>query len=410
MSGRNRTFALPAGAQDEEMQKSVNSSAGLRHFTTFVQTNTMQTLLFATIIFCATAHLMMCTVLALYSRYKVQYLSLAWIMGIFFASFCAAIPFSLRYEVGTVGLLHPVMLLVLVTITYLQSIYPLGISLPGYLQWGRMWGYASPAIAIIVLYVLGLLMGSRPIIITHLSDLPRNLLSSDMLLRLTALGLSTYYIVNIFRLPHILVKNYALPRYLKGYGTAIGIACIYYVVVTVVFNMTLLIIYMYVFTVLNMYMFYRTLETMAMHLPRPVIRSVEAPPTTELIEKVEQESFNEANIKRFERVEYFMQTEQEWKDNTFGRDRLCEATGINRHLLLQCLRSQGYNNCHDYISSYRLNALKKAISRGRISDVNECVDMGFGSAKTARSCFQRMEGMSLDDYIKEHHARPEISD
>lgn len=366
----------------------------------------MQTLLFATVVFCATAHLMMCCVLSLYSRYKVQYLSLAWIMGIFFASFCAAIPFSLHYQVGTVGLLNPVMLLVLVAITFLQSIYPLGISMPGYLQWGRMWGYAAPALAIIALYVLGLVMGSRPVIITDPAELPSNLLSGDMLLRLAALGLSTYYIVNIFRIPHILVRKFAIPRYLKGYGTTLGLASIYYIAVTVVFHMTLLIVYMYVFTILNMYMFFRTLESMAIRLPRPIIREVEAPPTPEFIEKVEQESFNEANIKRFERVEYFMQTEKEWKDNTFGRDRLCEATGINRHLLLQCLRSQGYNNCHDYINSYRLNALKQAIAKGRITSVNDCVDMGFGSAKTARSCFQRMESISLDDFLAQQKAPP----
>lgn len=95
-----------------------------------------------------------------------------------------------------------------------------------------------------------------------------------------------------------------------------------------------------------------------------------------------------------------MQHDREWQDNTFGRDRLCEATGINRHLLLQCLRSQGYNNCHDYINSYRISALKRGVAEGTIRSVNDCVVVGFGSSKTARSCFERMEGVSLDDYLK----------
>ena len=100
-------------------------------------------------------------------------------------------------------------------------------------------------------------------------------------------------------------------------------------------------------------------------------------------------------------MEHFMRHQREWKDNTFGRDRLCEATGINRHLLLQCLRSQGYNNCHDYINTYRISALKRGVSAGTITTVNDCVGVGFGSPKTARSCFERMEGISLDDYLKE---------
>ena len=43
----------------------------------------MQTFILITIVVIATIHLMMASVLSLYSRYKIQYLSLAWIMGIF---------------------------------------------------------------------------------------------------------------------------------------------------------------------------------------------------------------------------------------------------------------------------------------------------------------------------------------
>ena len=136
-----------------------------------------------------------------------------------------------------------------------------------------------------------------------------------------------------------------------------------------------------------------------MHLPKPERMEVAEAPAEEAIVQADLEDFNEANLKRFERVEYFMQHVREWQDNTFGRDRLCEATGINRHLLLQCLRSQGYNNCHDYINSYRINALKHGVSAGKISTVTDCLAVGFGSPKTARSCFERMEGMSLDDYL-----------
>ena len=214
------------------------------------------------------------------------------------------------------------------------------------------------------------------------------------------LGLSVYYVANILRLPRLLVKNAEIPRYLKGYVTAMGLNMVFYIVVTAVFNAMLLLVYFYLFCLLNMYLFYRTLETMAIHLPKPEIVEVDEAPTEEVIVQAEKEDFNEANRRRFERVEFFMQHDREWQDNTFGRDRLCEATGINRHLLLQCLRSQGYNNCHDYINSYRISALKRGVAEGTIRSVNDCVVVGFGSSKTARSCFERMEGVSLDDYLK----------
>lgn len=364
-----------------------------------------------TLVCCATVHLMMTCVLALYSRYKTQYLSLTWIMGLFCAGFCAAIPCSFRLESATPGMLHPIMLLVLVACSYLQSLYPLSICLPGYLQWGRMWKYASPAIVLIALYVLGMCLGSRPVIVNNGRELMRHLLSGDILLRAAALGLSLYYIVNIFRLPHVLVKVFDLPRYLKGYGTAMGFSAVFYVTLTIKFQSVLLIAYWLIFTVLNLYMFFRTLETMAINLPKPKIETVTEAPTPEVIEQAEREDFNEANRQRFQRVEYFMQNGREWTANTFGRDRLCEATGINRHLLLQCLRSQGYNNSHDYINSYRIEELKRLIRRNEISTLAGSVDAGFGSVKTARSCFERMEGTSLDAFLKEHQEqhRPSAS-
>ena len=131
----------------------------------------MQTFILITIVVIATIHLMMASVLSLYSRYKVQYLSLAWIMGIFGALCCVAIPFSYLLRFENIGLLHPFMLLALVGTCFLQGIYPLSIPMPGYLQWGRMWRYASPAIFLIILYVASLLLGNRPVIVHTYSEL-----------------------------------------------------------------------------------------------------------------------------------------------------------------------------------------------------------------------------------------------
>ena len=175
----------------------------------------MQTFILITIVVIATIHLMMASVLSLYSRYKVQYLSLAWIMGIFGALCCVAIPFSYLLRFESIGLLHPFMLLALVGTCFLQGIYPLSIPMPGYLQWGRMWRYASPAIFLIILYVVSLLLGNRPVIVHTYSELADCWWGPDMLFRLAGLGLSVYYVANILRLPRLLVKNAEIPRYLK---------------------------------------------------------------------------------------------------------------------------------------------------------------------------------------------------
>ena len=96
------------------------------------------------------------------------------------------------------------------------------------------------------------------------------------------------------------------------------------------------------------------------------------------------------------------ENKRQWMDFTFNRESLCREVGLNRQLLLQCLRSQGHNNIHDYLMLYRVKELKYLIERGEITQMSECVDAGFGAVKTARSSFEKIEGENLDDFIERH--------
>ena len=58
----------------------------------------MQNILLITLVSYTVIHLMMSAVLFLYSRYKVEYLALAWITAIFGLGGCAGIPFMLNYS------------------------------------------------------------------------------------------------------------------------------------------------------------------------------------------------------------------------------------------------------------------------------------------------------------------------
>lgn len=348
----------------------------------------------------ATAHLIMASVMALYARYQVKYLCLAWIDGIFGAVLIATSFFSQQVTIGEPGIMHPGMLLALLCACYLQSIYPLSIPMPGFLQWRRMWKYASPAILLLGIYLLAKLMGSKIILMYSINEFAKNILSGDVLLRLTALGISVYYIINIFRLPHHMAHNSNVPRYLLGYCFFLGLSVVYYTFVAIFYHPYALMLYIVIFTLLNLYLMYRTLEDIAINLPKPTIEEVKEEPSEDVLEKAEKEDFNEANLQRFNRIQYWMQNHKdEWKDNTFGRDKLCEEVGYNRHLLLQSVRSQGFNNVHDYINRYRIDELKRMIQRGEITTISETYDVGFGTTKTARSCFEKMEGISLDEYL-----------
>lgn len=347
----------------------------------------------------ATAHLMVSATTGIYARHKVQYLCLAWVNGIFGVLLATVAFLSNQIAEGKPGIMHPAMIMPLLCGVYLQSIFPLSIPMPGFLQAKRMVKYARPVIALIAVYSIARLMGSKIVIMHSFNEVIQNLLSSDVLLRILALGISIYYIVNIFLIPRRMTHKADIPSYLIGYCVSLGFSVVFFTIVSILYNPTALMIYIIIFTLLNIYLAFRTLEEMAIHLPQPALLEIEEEPTEDVVERAAMEDFNEANLLRFKRIEFWMQNnKEEWTDNTFGRDRLCEAVGYNRHLILQSVRSQGYNNVHDYINRYRIEELKLLITKGKISALGEVVDAGFGTVQTARSCFLKMEGITLDEF------------
>lgn len=362
-----------------------------------------ESLIFMTFGASAIVHFVITAVIGLFARHRVQYLSLAWVNGIFFCTLLVASLFSRSITTGNPGMLHPAMLVAVMCGCYLQSIYPLSIPMPGFLQWERMCRYALPILLIMAIYLCGKLMGSRIIYIYSARELMENLLSSDILLRLCALGLSIFYIVNIFMLPRRMTRHANVPRYVLGYCSFMGLSVVFYTFVALFYSPLLLCTYIIVFTLLNLYLMFRTLETIALQLPRPVIKEVTEEPAHEDDKECGNNDFNEANLLRFRRINFWMQHHrEEWKDSTFGRDRLCTEVGINRHLLLQSVRSQGFNNVHDYINSFRVAELKQMIARGEVKTLNDTLMAGFGTTKTVRACFLKAEGTALDDFLAAH--------
>ena len=151
-----------------------------------------ENILFLTLGGSAVAHLIIASVMALFARHRIQYLALAWENGLFFLTMLVASFFSHTIATAHPGILHPGMLLALLCACYLQSIYPLHISMPGFLQWERMIRYASPTLLMLAIYIGASLMGSEIVYIYTASELVANILTSDVLMRLCALAMSIW--------------------------------------------------------------------------------------------------------------------------------------------------------------------------------------------------------------------------
>lgn len=355
----------------------------------------------------AVVHLTMAIVLFIYSHRSVAYLAQAWISALTFAIYALALLFiatNHTSQLEPLGMLNPMLLLALLVCSFLLSINPLGMVMPGYLQARRMVRYASPAIAIIVFYVIGLLAGSRPVIIDDVEMLRRSLLSGDVLLRLASVVLSAYYVLGIILLPHRLIRKtgYSLPMKVVTYATLLGLVQILLLVASIWFSYTLIIVYEVLFTAVSLTLSGIMIKANICEQPYPKIQIVNEPPTHEEIAVAEEVDFNAANAARFERIEYVMQHEKPYVSSAFNRDALCRLSGYNRHLLLQTLRSQGYNDVHDYISRYRVSELRRLIEAGKVTDIRQHTCVGFLTLKTAIQAFERYEHVSLAEFLKLH--------
>lgn len=364
---------------------------------------------------CATTHMLLACIIGIYARHKVQYLCLMWVYAIFAFALIIAAPFYREIAEARPVFMHPLMLLTLLAVSFLQSLYPLSVPMPGFLQWGRMLKYAGIPIFLVASYaVLLLLMGKETILSS-----PREILTYfyhwDVILRLAYILSSIYYIINIFRLPHVMARKSDVPNFLIGYCTALGLLMVFYLYVSIFYSAHMIANYLILFTLLNIYLAFRTLEDMASHLPVPTISEDLLEGKEEELLSIENEGperdekdFNELNLMRFQAAQHWMLHNKEiWLNSTFGRDMLCKELGLNRHILLQSLRSQGFNNVHDYIVSYRVAELKRLIRHGEVTQPSDSTVVGFCTLITARNCFKRVEGISLDDFIARYERRAE---
>lgn len=346
----------------------------------------------------------MAIVLFIYSRRSVAYLAQAWISLLTSLIYGVALVFTATHgtsELQPLGMLHPTLIITLLITSFLLSINPLGMVMPGYLQVGRMLRYASPAAFILLFYGLGLLVGSKPVIIDDGEALRQSMLSGDVLLRLASVVMSSLYVMGIIVLPHRFIRKtgYSLPANIVSYASLLGFVQILLLITTIWFSYTSIIIYEVLFTAVSLMLSGCMIKGNISVQPYPEIHIVKTPPTTQEIENEETRDFNAANARRFESIEYAMQHEKPFVSPDFNREALCRLSGFNRHIVLQTLRSQGYNDVHDYISRYRVSELRRLIETGEVTDIRQHERVGFRTLKTAISAFERYEHIDLATFI-----------
>ncbi|MCF0184454.1 MAG: hypothetical protein HUK01_09000 [Bacteroidaceae bacterium] len=361
-----------------------------------------------------TAHLIATMVVGVFAIRRVQYLSLAVIFGMLTVSLsiCLALFYSYE-ETIDVGILHPSIVLPLAASAFLETLYPISFVMPAFLQWQRSVKYAMPVIVVVVGYFIGaMIVGHAPVLHT-LDDVRDNLfLVPDVFIRIVALLLSINYIFGMIFLPRRMLKGGTeIPAYMKAYCSWLAITYVFFTALAIHFSWWLLYIVIVAITINNMAFMLQSLEKIAENLPRPVIEDVTQMPVIETQEDAVPQDFNDANLVRFRRAEQYMQTTHDWTNPLFTREQLCEAVGFGRHLLLQSLRSQGYNNVHEYITAYRVNHLRKLVEAHTADSLTAaCEQSGFATLVTARSAYKKLLKRDLDNDWGGRQSAPRVEE
>ncbi len=363
---------------------------------------------------CATAHFAGMCISAILARQRVKYHSLPAMLGIFSVVLAIVAMFGEDVAKGNPGLLNPYMLWMLVVGTFFQSLYALGFVMPGYLQWGRMFKYSTPIIVLAVTYAAVVFISGGVFNVYSIDELFGKISILDVIWRFSALLMGVYYVLNIIVLPHRLASKTVFPVSVLAYIVVLFMSVVFYLYTGMNYSPRLLCVYMVFFTMLDFFWLCHSIETLIEIVPQPditmpetIVVENEQPNGAESegeagkSEEQSQTDFNELNQQRYMRVQVWMQHNRDaWMSNGFNRDRLCKETGINRQLMLQCMRSQGHNNVHEYITAYRVQELKRLIVRGEVRTASDALIVGFGSVKTARLCFERIERCTIDAYLE----------
>ena len=221
----------------------------------------------------------------------------------------------------------------------------------------------------------------------------------DTIARFLALAFSFTFVLSIVLLPRQLLKaETPIPPYVTACCASLGITYACFFVLSIHFFWWLLYLTTALLTAVNIAFVLHSLESIAESIPRPGKRGTEPAAQPAKSPANPRRDFNEDNLFRFSKIEQYMQSSTEWRDTSYTREKLCEAVGCNRHILLQSLRSQGYNTIHEYIMTYRVEYLSRLLQSNPEGNLSQlCFDAGFSTLITARSAYTNVLGRELNE-------------
>ena len=123
----------------------------------------------------------------------------------------------------------------------------------------------------------------------------------------------------------------------------------------------------------------------------------------------EKTSIEQRRQQLYDRLCQLMDSQQPYTDETLNRHKLAAMLFTNHLYVEEAIRTcSNHPSTSSFINRYRIEELKRMILRGEVATVGESVDAGFGTVATARSCFKKMEGIRLDDYMALRGAKTRV--
>lgn len=102
----------------------------------------------------------------------------------------------------------------------------------------------------------------------------------------------------------------------------------------------------------------------------------------------------------WERLSYFMEEEEVWRNPDLTLNELSIMLGSNRTRLCQLVQEAGYEGYKDFINRYRIHAFLQLVHEGNVTSIQDALfSVGYQSKMTALRHFKTYTGMTPTEYL-----------
>lgn len=300
-----------------------------------------------------------------------------------------AILWTREYEF--IGIMSYPSLILGLSSVILLTLYPMEVIRPGLINRRNLLLCFSPLIIIYITQKVLFYTGAKFEMYHNWHDLFSNITEVSVWWRFIILSVILIYSLIILYIPHSKINNTS-NRWIRSYTVGVLCVAILYIAHIITGNKWVHIIHHLFCTATVAFVVYQEL-----YIRLFIITPVQEKPI--LPDRSTSVPFSE-NLLWMRLLEY-METDEPWRNPDITIAELADVVNTGRTTLWAEIKANGYNNFHEFIAQYRIEAFCRLVRKEQVINLNDAFyKVGFRSRNTAHKRFKKYIGMTPAEYMK----------